>query len=52
MCMACGGYFMDPDTQIDNIEYVKNCEMSWDYTKSIYFMVITMTTVGYGEINP
>ena len=43
---------MDPDIEIQNIDYVLNCEMSWDYAKSMYFMVITMTTVGYGEINP
>ena len=26
--------------------------MRADFIKSIYFTVITMTTVGYGEINP
>lgn len=43
---------MDPDQEITEQDYIENCALRASYIQSIYFMVITMTTVGYGEINP
>ena len=37
---------------IEEKHYIEECDMNWDYLTSMYFMVITMTTVGYGEMEP
>ena len=49
-CEACG--LMDPDVEVTDDMYIANCELRVVYVESIYFTVITMTTVGYGDINP
>lgn len=49
MCSDCS--LMDYASEITDDMYLK-CDLRADYIQSIYFTVITMTTVGYGEINP
>ena len=49
LCDECN--MMDYTVTMDDSMYLE-CPLIADYVQSIYFLVITMTTVGYGEINP
>ena len=47
ICSDCS--MMDPDVEIEPEMYISNCPLRADYIQSIYFTIITMTTVGYGD---
>ena len=49
-CTACADCsLMDHDMIVIDSMYILNCPLRADYIQSIYFTIITMTTVGYGD---
>ena len=47
-----GSETCDFDTLIDGPYYEFPSECQMDYLSAVYFIVVTVTTVGYGDINP
>lgn len=52
---GCGFYYMSQfDTTLNWVSSLNLTQPSWGtlYLKSVYFIVITMITVGFGDITP